>query len=285
MTTISPTVASAVPAPPIPTYPQFAETDIPPGSGATRAFRGFIRPFSDDATSHRVARAIEANQELRVVGGRLDSDAIGLTAHPLEPYMQDMAIPCTVMVLEYAGSRHHRAFLLDPFPLKGVSGSQHIWWDKTELIEGRQSPELCIYSGNLFRYDAKLDRLPQFLNQLSTYIAKHLIFLKSRMLHSYRKDGSIRRMNMRKPWQPINLGLLSLSKKILWFGYWIGPAAPHTPMSHLQTVKPDDDCWCNSGTEYKDCHMTAEQNLVAQLERRTNGQSDYPDRATRFAGR
>jgi len=256
--------APAQPAPPIPTYPQFFGTTIPEGSEAVRAYRGYIRPFSDDATARRVLRAITAEQSLDVAAGRLDSEAQGLPLHPLEAYLDDMTEPCTVVVLEFSGRRHPRAFLVEPLPIRGISGSQHIWWDKTELIDGTKTPELCIYSGNLFKYDPSVEHLPQFLNQLSTYLAKHLIFLRTRMLHTRQKDGTLRRASYRKPWQQINLGLLKLSKKLVWFGAWIGAAAPHHPAKHLQTIDPDEECWCNSGETYRTCHMASDQNLIAK---------------------
>ncbi|CAN5608933.1 hypothetical protein BH10ACI4_BH10ACI4_26030 [soil metagenome] len=258
-TTVISIAAPETPAPPIPGYPQFVECQVPEGSDAIHAYRGYIRSFSDDLTASRVLRAIVAEQPLIVSEGRLDSEAVGLPRDPLEDYLEEMATPCTVVVLEFSGRRHPRAFLINPLPVRRVSGSQHIWWDKTVVIDGKVTPELCVYAANLFQYDPALERLPQFLNQLSTYLAKHLIFLRTRMLCTLQKNGSVRRMTLRKPWQSINLHLLNVVQKSLWFGVWIGNAAPHLPAQHLQTIKPKDECWCNSGDEYGHCHMTKDQ--------------------------
>jgi hypothetical protein len=196
------------PAPLIATYPQFCETAIPAGCEATRAYRGYIRPFSDDATARRVLRALTANKALSVASGRLDSEAIGLPHHPLEDYLLNMAEPCTVVVLEFDGKEHPRAYLVDPPLIRRLSTNAHLRWDKSLLIEGRRTPALCIYSGNLFKYDPSYERLSQFLNQLSTYLAKHLIFLRTRTLHTLQKDGTLRPRKRRKPWEPVKLGTL-----------------------------------------------------------------------------
>jgi hypothetical protein len=246
-------------APPIFHYPQFAETNIPTGSGAVRAYRGFIRPFSDDQTARRVLRAIIAGQPLSVASGRLDSEAKHLP--PLawvEALLIDMPIPCTVVVLEFAGNEHPRAYLIDPPMVDRLSMSTHVRKDKTLIIEGQKLPALCIYSGNLFKYDDSAERLPQFLNQLSTYLAKHLIFLRTRCLSRIGKDGTIRPVSNRTRGESIKASTLRISKKYIWYGRWFGPSAPMQARLHLRTVDPNGECWCNSGEVYKNCHRQRE---------------------------
>jgi hypothetical protein len=249
-------VVPAVPAPPIASYPQFYESAIPEGSGASHAYRGFIRPFSDDANAKRVLRSIDAHQPLSVSSGRLDSDADHLPLHPLGDYLVNMAIPLTVVVLEFAGKRHPSAYLVDPLPVRRLSANAHIWWNKALIIDGEAVPELCIYSGNLFTYDSGFERLPQFLNQLSTYLAKHLIFLRTRMLHRLQKNGTARLVRKRRPEEPITLNSIKLFDNLLWFGKWVGKIAPNGSLMHLRTVDPNGECWCNSGEIYKNCHQS-----------------------------
>lgn len=249
----------ARPASLIPFYSQFAEILVPAGSGAVRAHRGMIRPFSDDANAKRVLRAIEANQALSVDGGRLDAEVGELQAHALDSYLSDMAQPCTVVVLEYAGTQHPRAFLVDPLPIQRWSANQHLWWDLAIRINGHETPALCVYSGNLFKYDPELDMLTQFLNQVSTYLAKHLIFLRTRMLYTTQKNGLVRRTRWRAASEAINAASLRFSKNFRWLGYWIGPVAPSGAARHVATLNPDDECWCTSGKLYKDCHLPVER--------------------------
>lgn len=262
----APTLAPANPAPPIPAYPQFFETSIPVRSGATRAYRGYIRPFSDDATAWKVLRALVAEQPLQVSEGRLDSDAAGLPEHELEAYLRCMAEPCTVVVLEFPGKQHPRAYLVNPLPHARESNNHHTWWHETVLIDGISTPQICVYSANQFTYDPTEERLPQFLNQVSTYLAKHLIFLRTRMLHLRKKDGTLGKVNTRKPWQPINPNLLMYSKKSYLYGTWVGPVAVHGPKEHLLADDPDGECYCNSGAAYRDCHMAGHQSLVGPLD-------------------
>jgi len=257
-----PLVAPASPAPPIPSYRQFIETQVPPGCGAIRAFRGYIRPFSDDETACRVLRALVAEEALRVFEGRLDSDAVGLPEHALEPFLREMAEPCTVVILEFEGKRHPQAYLVNPLPHVRASNNHHTWWDRTVQIDGKQVPQMCVYSANQFEYDPAIERLPQFLNQVSTYLAKHLIFLRTRMLHARRKDGTLRKMSDRKPWRPVNLGQLTFSKKSYLYGTWVGSVARHGIAEHLLSDDPDGECYCNSGETYRDCHMAIHQKLA-----------------------
>jgi SEC-C motif-containing protein len=251
--------APAAPAPPIPAYPQFAETVVPDGCAAARAYRGFIRPFSDDETAQRVLRAITADEPLQVSAGRLDSCAKNLPTHRFENYLVEMAVPCTVVVLEFPGTRHHSAYLLDPIQVPRFSANRHTWWKSTVVIDGKAIPELCVYAGNLFKYDPTCGRLPQFLNQLSTYLAKHLIFLRTRLLYRLHKNGTLQIVKRRKPWEPVRRGVPTLGDQLQWLGFWPGQAAPHGAAEHLRTVDPDGECWCNSGALYRDCHMNKEK--------------------------
>jgi len=254
--------APETPAPPIPMYPQFVETVIPDHCAAVRAYRGFIRPFTDDETARRVLRAITANESLQVSAGRLDSLARDLPIHRSEEYLVNMAIPCTVVVLEFSGTKHHSAYLIDPIQVPRFSANRHTWWKSKVAIDGIAIPELCVYSGNLFKYDSTCERLPQFLNQLSTYLAKHLIFLRTRMLYRLHKDGTLRMVKRRKPWELVRRGIPTLGQQLQWLGFWPGQVAPHGAAEHLHTVDPDDECWCNSGLSYQDCHMKKDQETV-----------------------
>lgn len=41
---------------------------------------------------------------------------------------------------------------------------------------------------------------------------------------------------------------------ILESATWLGPDTPHGPLHLLTTVRPDDSCWCGSGSAYEACH-------------------------------
>jgi hypothetical protein len=240
-------------APEISDYPQFVSCDIPIESGATRAYRGFIRPFSDDQTAREVLRAIEADIPLQISGGRLSVETVPARKHPFEAYLTAMMVPFTIMVLEFEGTEHPRAFLLSPRMVLRLSMCPHIRTDKPASIDGRPEPALCVYSGSVFHYRAERDRLEQFLDQTATYLAKYLIWLRTRML--FRPTGNWTRQFVykRKPDEPVTEFDLMHSREVYWDGYWPGLSAPSGPAQHLATIKRNDECWCWSGKMYEEC--------------------------------
>jgi Protein of unknown function (DUF3892) len=257
------------PAPPPPfaaaarhDYQQFVRVDVPEGSGAIEAYRGFIRPFSDDENARHVLRALEADAPLIVSSGRLDVDVSGLPRTSWEDFLVDMAVPCTVLVLGFAGPEHHRAFLVDPELRPRLSRNHHVRMDRSLLIDGRLYPALCVYSGSLFHYSTGSDRLEQFLDQTATYLAKHLIWLRTRMLFRSVQGHHVPEVaRRRRPGDGVAEVALLLSTDLYWDGYWPGQTAPAGPSQHLATVRRDDECWCWSGRRYGDCHRERDLKL------------------------
>jgi hypothetical protein len=234
-------------------YPQFVSVKTPENSGAVAAYEGYIRPFSDDQTARHVLRAIDAGEPLQIVGGRLHVDASHLRRHPFEDFLADMTLPCTTLVLDFEGTEHPRAFLTKPVMLPKLSQCPHIRPDKSVMIDGRLQPALCVYSGSLFRYMPDGSRLEQFLDQVATYLAKYLIWLKTRML--FRDFPWVGRQFVyrRKPNEPVtNLDLFE-SPSVYWDGYWSGQSAPAGTAAHLATINRRDECWCWSGKPYQEC--------------------------------
>jgi hypothetical protein len=240
-------------APGIPGFPQFNECPGPKGSGATKAWKGFIRPYSDDETARQALRAFEANRPVQVDEGRIYVDANDLPKHPFEPYLIDMAVPCVVLILQFSSTAHPIAYLIDPFIVPRLSQCPHIRMDKLARIDGRIQPALCVYSGNLFKFASDGSRLEQFLDQTSTYLAKHLIWLRTRMLFRELGGGMREFVYRRRPDEPITNLDLNLFPDVYWDGYWPGLSAPSGPSQHLATIRREDECWCWSGKRYGDC--------------------------------
>ncbi|MGB6687004.1 MAG: SEC-C domain-containing protein [Terracidiphilus sp.] len=234
-------------------YTQFAPCDIPPRSGAAQAWRGFIRPFSSDEEARDILRAFEQNRALEVSAGRLSAQCADLPKHPFEDYLTQMSLPCTILVLEFEDSAHPRAFLIDPPMVSRLSRCAHLRIDKSVMIEGRLFPALCVYSGNLFRFEEGQSKLVQFLDQTTTYVGKYLIWLRTRML--FRDQGNDQRAFVfrRKPQEPVTEIDLLFAPDVYWDGYWSGATAPSGPAAHLATIKRNDECWCWSGKRYQDC--------------------------------
>ena len=258
-----PWLSAPPPAAPEPgDYAQFAPCALPPQSGAVQAWRGFIRPFSCDEEARAVLRALDENRPLEVSAGRLSVMDTGQRKHPLEDYLVAMALPCTIVVLEFEAPEHPRAFLLDPPIVPGLSSCMHLRIDKSIVIDGRLFPALCVYSGNLFQFEKGRSRLEQFLDQTTTYVAKYLIWLRTRMLFRDLGDGQREFVFRRKPQEPVTEIDLLLARNVRWDGYWPGPAAPTGPSAHLATIKRRDECWCWSGKRYQDCCRSMDQSRL-----------------------
>lgn len=236
-----------------PDYTQFTVCDVPEGSGARKAYHGFIRPFSDDQTACDILRAIDANIPLHISGGRLSVESSHIRKHPFEDFLLEMAMPFTIMVLEFEGTEHPRAFLIGPKMIPRFSLSPHIRTDKSVWIDGRWQPALCIYSGSLFKYGSDSDRLEQFLDQAATYLAKYMIWLRTRQLFRPGVVGTRQFVNKRKPQEDVSEIDTLLSRDIYWDGFWPGPCAPSGAAEHLATIKRGDQCWCWSGKLYGEC--------------------------------
>ncbi|MGD0735204.1 MAG: SEC-C domain-containing protein [Terracidiphilus sp.] len=233
-------------------YPQFTAFSVPYEIGARSAYKGFIRPFSDDATARRVLQAFEEELPVQVSGGRLEAYATVLKPHKYDDLLVGMTVPFTILLLEFSGTEHPRAFLLDPPTIPGLSQSPHLRTDKPVEIDGKSYPALCVYSGSLYQYESDRSRLEQFLDQTATYLAKYLIWLRTRKLCRSTSHGPEPVLS-RIQTGTVHLTEQQRSRGLFYAGYWPGRSAPAGPMAHLATIKPDDQCWCWSGDNYGDC--------------------------------
>jgi hypothetical protein len=233
-------------------YPQFAPCEIPPGSAAARAYKGFIRPFSDDATARRVHQAFENDLPVQVFGGRVDAYPPNPSQHKFDNLLMNMALPCSILILEFPGKAHPQAYLLDPPMKPRLSLNRHLRHDKSIKIDGVTYPALCVYSGTLQQFEPDRSRLDQFLDQVATYLAKHLIWLRTRRIHRQTVNGS-ELARPKLPSEPVLAAELNRSRDLFCVGHWPGKSAPSGPMAHLATIKPDDECWCWSGDKYGEC--------------------------------
>ena len=238
-------------------YPQFVSCEIPPESGAARAYKGFIRPFSDDATARRVLQALEEDLPVQVYGGRVDACPRNQSGHKFDDLLINMAFPCSVLILEFPGREHPRAILLDPPISPRVSQNPHLRPDKSIEIDRVSYPALCVYSGSLQRFETGRSRLGQFLDQVATYLAKHLIWLRTRRLYRQTVSGP-ELIRPKLPSEPLLAVQGNHSTDLFCLGHWPGKSAPSGPMAHLATIRPDDECWCWSGDKYRECCRTRE---------------------------
>jgi len=234
-------------------YDQFKPCPVPLGSGACNAHTGIIRPFSDDQTARDVLRAIERGIPLEVFGGRLSAEAANLPKHPFENYLTEMAIPFAILVLEFEGTEHPRAYLTQRRMVPRLTMCPHVRTDRSVRIDGHSHPALCVYSGSIFEYAVGRDRIEQFLDQAATYLAKYAIWLRTRQLFRRSGNGLRRFVYRRKPNEAVPEIDVLLARDMHLDGYWPGPCAPSRPAQHLATIRPEDECWCWSGKPYGEC--------------------------------
>ena len=258
-------------APEIPDYPNFITTGIPDGCNAVRAWTGTIQPFTDDAAARRFLHCIEHGKPFDVVAGTIDASAPIGAHHWADPWIVDTEVQFQLLVLEFDGKEHPRAHALRPEISRNMHPLHpHLRDDKLVRIGQRLLPALCIFSGATFQYSLGPPRLVQFLDQVTAYIGRHIIWMKTRLELPERFGDGFRTP---RPGEPI-FGQVSTvqadrrfvqrqrRRELLWDGYWPGPVAPSGAANHLRLISPSQDCWCCSGKRYVECHRPLELKLV-----------------------
>jgi len=252
-------------APAIPDYPQFGRAPVPADSGAVAAWTGVVQPFLGDAVARQFLRCLEAGKSFDVVEGTIEAHAPGHTAHWADPWLIDMQTRFTLLVLEFEGREHPRAYALRPEISLYCNPNPHLRCDKTIRIGRQELPALCIYSAAAFTYRPEWPKIVQFLDQASTYLGRHLIWLRTRV-----EDGNPARvpapgeliLDVHPRIQTDPVACLANRRPRRWVGYWPGPVAPTGFSEHLRTIRPSQECWCCSGEKYRDCHRPIEERLA-----------------------
>jgi hypothetical protein len=254
----------------IPDYPQFERVPVPDGSDAICAWIGTIQPFGDDAAGRAFLRRIEAKLPFDVVEGTIIAHPLSNTRHWADPWLVGMGMRFRLLVLEFNGSKHPRAYALQP----EISRSSHplhphLRTDLVITVGRRELPALCVYSGAAFSYSPGWPRIVQFLDQTATYIGRHIIWLRTRVEIPARFGGTF---HVPSPGEPIfdhrprfetdPIASVRSRGYAMWSGYWAGPVAPSGASEHLQTIRPSHECWCCSGKKYGECHRPIDREIT-----------------------
>jgi len=258
-------------------YPQFKQEEVPERSNAIAAWRGVLCPFPDDATACEVLRRLKANKPFDISAGSIVVDqesAFRLPGHRAEPSLVNMRMAFTVVILEYANGEHHRAFAIHP------RISRHMFPYHPHLLDGvsiafgnQRIPALCVYSGAHYRYTGSVPRIIEFLDQVTTYLARHMIWRRTRRLYEV-SAGGIREIYRPSAGEFIidheprlrtdSIANTGSSPLRYWDGYWPGTVAPQTPEEHLRTISPKQECWCCRGIPYGECCRPRDLALLAR---------------------
>ena len=110
-------------------------------------------------------------------------------------------------------------------------------------------------------------RLVEFVDQTATYLAKHVIWLRTRRLYDTAtgallyapQPGEIIIDTETRDLNHVP-GVCKESRQShrIWLGYWPGTTATMGPVDHTRAIQPESPCWCGSGAKYGSCHRPRE---------------------------
>jgi hypothetical protein len=244
-------------------YPQFTRVIVPEGSNATSAWIGEIQPFTSNDIAKAFLHKIETNGPIWVSSGRIREESLG-KPHWADPLLVGMDVRCKLLILMQPSPAHPRAYLLNPlFPEYYSVVHPHPRFDQMVVWDYKNVPGLCIYSAPEFRYDLKRERMSQFLEQATLFVARHLIWLRTRQLfRGFPPTGTL--LRVLRPGEillndkPVLIHpAVGAGKPTLnyWAGYWPGPTShAFNAATHLRTIRTHHECWCGTGVSYGACH-------------------------------
>jgi hypothetical protein len=243
-------------------YPQIRSTDIPvAASGVLNAWSGILQPFANDETARMFLRSMEDGKRVEIDEGAVFPRS-SMRRHWADPLLVEMNQLCRVMILESPAPAHPRAYLLDPSydaAFLRFNNHPHPRWDQALEIDGKLFVGLCLYSAAEFAYLPNVEKSAQFLDQVSLWVGRHLIWLKTRRLYCNTSSG---RSETYVPGPGEQIGW-PVGRGEYWEGIWSGPRARSTTAAqHFANIQPAHECWCGSGISYSQCHRPREQQVA-----------------------
>jgi hypothetical protein len=256
-----------------PDYPQFVSAEPPTDGLTVSAWRGVLQPFENDAAARSILCDIEDQRPLWISAGTIRASATK-EQHWAQPLLTGMDVACEVMVCPQADAMP-RAYLLSPRFRPYFADTvvhPHPRADHTILHEGQLLPGLCVFSSAELTFRDDINFYTQFLDQLTQYVAKHLIWLRTRRLCRWNGTGvtvlyqpvpgeAIPEQAPSAQWVQMPNGRIRVID--FWSGYWPGKAArAATPHEHLRLIKPNQRCWCGLNKTYGECHRPVELSVL-----------------------
>jgi hypothetical protein len=250
-------------------YPGFSPVEVPSGTSARRAWIGSLQPFEDDESSRLLLRALDENRAVQIDRGTVRAISYPDASHPLEELLTTMRVSFNLLLLEFAPPVHPRVYGLKPRISQYVFPAHpHLRGDQRIEYRGARLPALCVYSAADFRYLKEIPTSVEFLDQIATFLAKQLIWIRTRRLFDidtgqliYAPPAGDLILDF-EPRSEDNVPIVSLrvrSTTRIWKGYWPGDTAPVGPAAHVATISPHSECWCGRGLLYRDCHLPNEK--------------------------
>ena len=250
-------------APLTPDYPQFRPAPVPL-DGTTAAWADWIRPFASDHAARSVLADLLAGRQLMISQGQILNRG-SVCSHWANPYLVGMSGPCEILIC-FRPDAQPRAYILNT-PLELHYADQNIYphprGDLSIPYRGARVLGLCVLSSAEYVPIPWIDEQTQFLDQMTQFVASHLIWLRTR--RRFRMTASGRRLIYQPaPGEhiadnPPTMGLeMTPSGPIkcidYWSGFWPGKsAAATTPLTHIQQLSPSGPCWCGLKRVYGQC--------------------------------
>lgn len=258
-------------APGIPDYPQFTPTPVPANSNAVRAWSGTLQPFADDDAARNFLHCVESRLPFDVFEGRITAPSHSPRCHWADRCLIGTNLRFHLVILEFGGTRHPHAYCLQPeISYDAHPLHPHLRPDRLLAFGHQPLPALCVYSGAEFKYSPEWPRMVQFLDQVSAYLGRHIIWMRTRIVlperfgerpvlptpgdvlfdfpPGFHRDAAISRAARHAP---------------RCVGYWPGAVASTGAQQHLKSIKPSQECWCWSGKRYSECHRNSELQLIS----------------------
>ncbi len=257
-----------------PDYPQFEPTAVPGDGISVSAWRGNLKPFHNDAVVPSILADMEAERTLWISEGVIRPSA-SRSNHWASPLLTHMDMVCEVMLCVQPDAMP-RAYLLSPRFKPWYADTRfhpHPRGDQTILFEGRPLPGLCVFSSAETTFDSNRNLYTQFLDQLTQYVAKHTIWLRTQrlcrtignstvVLHQPRPGETILEQPPR--FQTVVTPGGPCLAVDFWYGHWPGkPAKATTTDLHLRHIRSTQRCWCGLNKTYGECHRPLEVALIA----------------------
>lgn len=250
-------------------YPSFFEAEPPKGSLASKCWCGMFQPFADGDAARILLRHLDRDQPVAISQGTLSvtTDA-NFPTHPMEPMLIDMTVQFSVLILGYDNGQHPRAFCMTPRISSAVfPGHPHLRLDQTIEHHGHELTALCIYSAAEFKYAAGLPKIVQYLDQTAIFLAKHLIWIRTRRLYEAATGRQLYALPAGQliidAEPPVAKYVFGASREFktpprIWQGFWPGTTAASGARAHTETINRVAECWCGSGELYGVCHRPLE---------------------------
>ena len=259
-----------------PDYPQFVPADTPADNLTVSAWKGEIRPFETDAAAAPILADMEAERQLSISEGTILASS-ATSKHWALPLLVNMNVFCEVLLCLQAEAMP-RAYLLSPCFNPWYADTlihPHPRGDHSIKYKGRPLPGLCVFSSAETIFQENENFYTQFLDQLTQYVAKHLVWLRTRRLCRL-INGKLTVLYQPRPGESIVEGpprvqlLQTPTGQVqavdFWKGYWPGKSArATTPAEHLRHIKPSQRCWCGLNKGYGECHRPEDLLLVQKL--------------------